>query len=92
MTFRFFERSEIRDNLGRLHNNLTQQYNAGANDFRDHTDHTHNGVYLRQVSAVCPQLLPDIGDCIDPDDINSLIHQIQHIINHLVKNHRIGIV
>ena len=92
MALRLFYCSEIWHNLFRLHNDLTQQQNARANDLTDHTHHPHNRMYLRKIPAACAKLLPDIRHCVNPDNINSLICQEQDLVHHLIKNARIAIV
>ena len=60
MALRLLNGSEVGSNLGGLHHNLTQKQDARANDLTDHTHHTDNGMYPRQVSAVGSQLFPDM--------------------------------
>ena len=47
---------------------------------------------LRKIPAVRAKLLPNIGDCINPYNINSFIDQIQHIAHHFIKHNRIPII
>ena len=92
MTLRLFHRSKIGHNLLRLHNYLSQQKYSRTHDFTDHSHHADNGVHLGQVSALCVQLLPDIGHGINPDDINATVCQIQKIVHHLIENSGIPVV
>ena len=92
MAFRFLECSEVRNNLFRLHDNLAEQQNARADDLGDHTHHADNGMYLRQVTAGGAELFPDVWNGIDADDIDSLVDEIEHVVDHLIENNRVRIV
>ena len=49
-------------------------------------------MYLWKISAACPHFLPDIRNCIDPQNVNPLIDQEKEIIHHFVKHPRILII
>ena len=92
MALRFFQSSEVRNNLFRLHDNLAEQQNARADDLGDHTHHADNGMYLRQVTAGGAELFPDVWNGIDADDIDSLVDEIEHVVDHLIEDNRVRIV
>ena len=92
MAFWFLNCSEVWHNLLRLHNNLTQKKDSRADDFTDQTHHTHNGMHLRQITAGGIQLLPDVWNCINTDNIDSLICQEKEVIHHLVKYPRVLVI
>ena len=92
MAFRFLYSSEIRNNLLRLHNDLTQKNNTGADDFSDHTHHTDDGMNLFQVTARSSKLFPDIRNRINTDHIHSLVCKEEEVIHHLIENTGIAIV
>ena len=92
MTFWLFNSSKIRNHLFRRHDNFSKKKHTRAYDFADHTHNTDNGVYLRKISAVCSQLLPDIGNCVKTYNINPLVGKIKHIKDHFVKNYWISVI
>ena len=92
MAFWFFHGSKIRNNFFRLHNNLAQKNNTGADDFSDHTHHTDDGMDLFQVTARSSKLFPDIRNRINTDHIHSLVCKEEEVIHHLIENTGIAIV
>ena len=92
MTFRLFYRTKIRNYLLRFHDYFTEKCHTRADDLTDHAHHTDNGMYLLKVSARGSELFPDIRNCIDPDDVHSLICEEQEIIHHFVEYPRIPII
>ena len=92
MALRLFQRTEIRHHLLRLHNNLPQQQNTGANDLADNTHHADDRVHLRQVPALGIQLLPDIRNRINAHNINAPVGKIEEIVHHFVEYPGIFIV
>ena len=92
MALRLFYSSEIRNNLLRLHNDLTKKYNTWADNLGDHTHHTDDGVNLFQVTAWSSQFLPDIRNRINTDDIHSLVCKEEEVVHHLIENTWIAIV
>ena len=92
VAFRFLYSSEIRNNFFRCHNNFTQKQNTRANDLTDHSHHTDDSVNLRQVTAVCAKLFPDIRNRIQTYNINTLVGKIQHIVDHLIEHNRISVI
>ena len=68
--------SKVWNYLGRLHNDLSEKKDSRAHDLADHTHHTYDCVNLWQVAAVCSKLLPDIRNCIETHDVNTLVCQI----------------
>ena len=85
MTLWLFYSSKVWNNLFRLHYYLTQKQNARADKFSDQSHHTHNCMYLRQISACRMEFLPYIWHCINSNDINSLVCQIEEIIHHFIE-------
>ena len=49
-------------------------------------------MYLGKIPAVCSQLFPDIGNRIDPDNIHSLVCQIEEIVHHLIEHPGIAVI
>ena len=92
MALRLLYGSEIRNNLLRLHNNLTQKYNTWADDLGDHTHHTNDRMHLLQVTAGSSQLFPDIRNRIDTDHVHSLVCKEKEVVHHLIENTWIAIV
>ena len=76
MAFRLFKCTEIWNNFFRSHDNLSEKKDSRAHDLADHTHHTYDCVNLWQVAAVCSKLLPDIRNCIETYDVNTLVCQI----------------
>ena len=92
MTLRLLYRPEVRDNLHRLHDHLSQQDHRGADDFSDHPHHPHNGVDLGKISAVGTQLLPDVGYRVNSDHVHPLVSQEQEVVHHLIKHPKIAVI
>ena len=92
MALRFFYSSEIRNNLLRLHNDLTQKYNTWADDLGDHTHHTNDRMHLLQVTAGSSQFLPDIRNRINTDHVHSLVCKEKEVVHHLIENTWIAII
>ena len=88
----FLDRSEIRNDLGGLHNDFTQEKGAGADDLGCHAHQADKSVDLRQVAAVGSQFLPDIRSRVKTDDIDAVIAQIQHICGHIIEDDRIRVI
>ncbi len=84
--------SEIRSQLLGLHHHLSQKENAGAHDLCDQPNHADNGVYLRKIPAVGAQLLPDVGNRVDADDVDSAVGKVQKIPCHLVEYDRVPVI
>ena len=80
------------DPVSYTHLNLAEQQNARADDLGDHTHHADNGMYLRQVTAGGAELFPDVWNGIDADDIDSLVDEIEHVVDHLIEDNRVRIV
>ena len=87
-----FHGSEIRNHLRRLHDDLAEEKRAGADDLAGHTHDADQRMHLRQVPALRSELLPDIRHCIQTDNIDTVIAEIQHIGRHVVENSRIAVV
>ena len=92
MALRLFYSSEIRNNLLRLHNDLTKKYNTWADNLGDHTHHTDDGVNLFQVTARSSQLFPDIRNRVNTDHIHSLVCKEEEVVHHLIENTGISVV
>ena len=92
VAFRFSLLSKVRDNFLRLHDDFAKQHDARADDSAGKVHHAHQRMDFRQISAVCAQCFPNIRDCIQADDIDSLIRQIQQIVCHIVKDHGISVI
>ncbi len=92
MTFRLLHSTKIWHHLLRLHDDLTQKQHTRTYDLTDHAHHTHDGMYLLQIPALRPQLLPDIRNRIDPDDIHPLTGQIQEVVHHLIEHPGITVI
>ena len=92
MAFRLLHRSEIRNHLFRLHDHFSQKQHAGTDDLADNTHHTHDRMYLLQVTAGRIQLFPDIRHRVDADDIDPPVGQIKEIIHHIIKHSGIPVI
>ena len=92
VTLRLVHRAKIRRQFFRFHDDLTQQHHARADDLTGQLHHPHQRMDLRQIPAVRPQLFPNIRDRIHTDHIHAPVGQIQHIVRHVVEDHRIMIV
>ena len=92
VAFGLLHRAEIRDDLGGLHDHLAQQQCARADDIRRHVHHPHQGMDLREIAAVCAELLPDIGHRVQADDVHALIAEIEHVLRHVIEDNGIGVV
>ena len=88
----FLQSPEIRNDLGGLHDDLTQKQGAGADNLGGHTHQADKGVYLRKIAAVCAQLFPDIGCSVKTDDVDAVVAKIEHIGSHVVEDDRICVV
>ena len=49
-------------------------------------------MHLRQIAAAGVKLFPDIGRCIQADDVHALIAQVEHVVRHVIEDRRIRIV
>ena len=87
-----FQRPEIGNDLGGLHDDLAQEQGAGADDLRRHPHQAHQGVDLREIAAVCPQLFPDIGRRVQADDVHTVVAQVQHVRSHIIEDDRIRVI
>ena len=47
---------------------------------------------LREVAAVSAERLPDVGHSVKPDDVYSLIAEIEHVFRHVVEDYGISVV
>ena len=92
VALRLLHRAEIRRHLVRLHYNLAKEHDARADDLADHAHHADDRVHLGQVPAVRSQFLPDIGNCINADDVHALVGQVEEIIHHLIEHPRVAVV
>ena len=92
MAFRFIYSSEIWNNLFRRHNDFSEKKDTRADNFADHTHHTNDSVYLRQVTAVGSKLFPDIRYGIETNNVHTLVCKIQHVKDHFVQDDRIAVV
>ena len=92
MTFRFFNCTKVRHHLFRLHNHFAKKYHAWADNFRNHTHHSYNCMYFFQITTACSKFFPDIRNCIDTDNIHSLIRKKKEVIHHLIKYSWITII
>ena len=92
MALRFFYSPEVGRHFLGFHNHFPKQNRGGTYDFSDHAHHPHNGVYLPQIPAGRPQLLPYIGDGVNADDIHAQIGKKQEIVHHLVEDSGVGVV
>ena len=92
VAFGLLDRSEIRHDLGGLHDDFAQKQGAGADDLGGHAHQADQRVDLRQVAAVGAQFFPDIGRCIQTDDIDTVVAQVQHVSGHIVEDDRICVV
>ena len=79
MALWFLHRSEIRNHLFRLHNNLSKEKDSRTHDLADKTHHPDNGMHLGKVSA------GGVQNSINTEDIDSLVCQKQEIVHHLIK-------
>ena len=92
VALRLLDRSEVRHDLGRLHDNLAQQQNARTDNLRDDPHHPDDCVNLRQVAAVCTKLLPYIWNGVQSHDIDAAVCQVHHVGGHVVEDHTVAIV
>ena len=92
MALRFLHRSEIRGHFLRLHHHLSKEQDPRAHNLGNQAHQPYNRVHFRQVAAARPQLLPDVGHRVNPDNIHPLIGQVQEIIHHLIKYPGIPVV
>ena len=49
-------------------------------------------MHLSQIPAGCPQRFPDIRHCVQPDNINPVVAQEQHVLRHVVEHRGVGVV
>ena len=87
-----FQGPEIGDDLGGLHDDLSEQEGAGADDLGRHAHEADQGVDLGQVAAVGAQLLPDIGGRVQADDVDAVVAEVEHVGRHVIENDRIGVI
>ena len=92
VAFRLLNRAEIRNDLLRLHDYLTEQQNTRADDLTDHTHHAHNRMHLLKIPAGRTEFLPYIWHCINPDDVDSLICKEEEIVHHLIEHTRVAVI
>ena len=85
-------RSEIRDDLAGLHDHLAQKQGAGTDYLAHDPHHADQGMDLLQVSAVCPQLFPDVRNGIKSDYVHAVVAEVQHVVRHVVEHNRVGVV
>ena len=92
VALRLLNSSEIRNDFLGLHNDFTQKQGAGTYDIGRHVHQPDQGVYLRQVTAVGAQFLPDIRSRVQTDNVDAVIAEVEHIRCHIVENSRIRVV
>ena len=92
MALRLLHCAEIGSHLFWLHDHFSQEHDPRAHDLADHAHHADNGVDLGQVPAIGPQLLPDIGHCVDADDVHALVGQVEEIVHHLIEYPGVAVV
>ena len=92
MALRLFRGAEIGHHLLRLHHHFAQKQNAGTDDLPDHPHHSHDGVHLLQIPALGPQFLPNVRNCINADNINAPVGQVQEIGHHFIEHPGIAVV
>ena len=92
ITLRFFDCAEIRHNLAGLHHHLAQQQRSGTDHSRRQTQEPYQTVDLGLVAAVSAAAFPDIGHCIQANDIHSVITKIEHGCGHVIEHCRVGVV
>ena len=87
-----FDRAEVRDHLGGLHDDFAEKERAGADDLAGHAHDAHQRVHLREVPALRAELLPNIRNRVEADDINSVVAEVQHIARHVVEHDRVAVI
>ena len=92
MALRLVYRSEIRHHLRRFHHHLSEKKRARTNHFRRHPHHPHQRMNLGQIAAGGPELLPDIRHRVQTDDVHAFVAKVQHIVRHVIKDHRIPVI
>ena len=92
MALRLVDRTEIRSELGRLHDDFAEKQRTRADHLGCHSHDTNQSMYLRKVPVICAKLLPDIRCCVKTDNINAVVAEIQHISCHIVENDRVAVV
>ena len=92
MTLWLVNCSEVRDYLGRLHDNLSEKEDSRTYYLANYPHHAHKSMNLRQVTTVCAYLLPYIWNCVKSYDVYTSICHVQHVAYHVVEHHRICIV
>ena len=92
LTFGLGRCTEIGRDLLRLHYNLAEKQNSGADNIACQIQHPCKCVDLREIAAIRPKLLPDIRDCIQPDHIHPAVCEEQQIIRHVIEDHRISVI
>ena len=92
LTLRFFQSSEVRNDLAGFHNDFAKEKCSRADDIRRHMHQADQGMDLRKVPAVGAELLPDIGHCIEAHDIHAVIAEIQHVCGHVIEDRRVCII
>ena len=92
MAFRFLNGPEIRNDFGRLHDDLAEKQRAGTDDLGCHPHEAHQCMHLGKVPARCPKLFPDIRHCVQTDHIYPFVAQKQHIVRHVIEDGRIPVI
>ena len=92
MAFRLVYGSEIRSQLGGLHNDLAEKERARADDFRCHAHQPDERMDLRQIAVIRAELLPDIRNSIQTDNVDSVIAEVQHVRRHIIEHDRIAVI
>ncbi len=92
MALWLLDSAKIRCHLLRLHDNLAEQQHARTDNLTNHAHHAHNSMYLFQIAAWRVQFLPYIRDCVNADNVDSPVCQIEEIVHHLIKDSWIFII
>ncbi len=85
-------RAEVGNDLGGLHDDLSEKERAGADHLGCHPHDADQRVDLGQVSAVRADGLPDVGDRIQADDVHAVVAQKQHVCGHVVEDRGVAVV
>ena len=92
VALRLLHAAEIGNDLRRLHNHFAEQKNARTYNLGNDPHHADDRVHLRQIAAVCPKFLPDIGNRIQAHDVDPAVCQIQHVGRHIVEDHAVAVI
>ena len=92
VTLGLLHRTEVGHHLAGLHDHFAQQHRAGTGDFAHHAHHPDQGVHLGQVAAGGAQRLPDVGRGVQPDDVDAVVAQEEHVVGHVVEHHGVGVI